>query len=185
LRAIGQTLATIVLRPTNLSWLPANRGNPTEQCAHGDVTLTIDSMPFVRGEEAEFLTVSAGALFLLRTLSNDHTEAEPVAEASQLFPHCGFTAYAVDGRFPVVVMGCNVGIDLEVVHSAGAVTIQAQEGEKATVTEAQWRDAVAGFVDEVQAFYDASPPRKPVGDPVDDEGWVAFWREWHDRRAAA
>ena len=83
-------------------------------------------------------------------------------------------------------MGCDMGVDsLVVVHSAGAVTIEAQDGEKATVSEAQWRDAVVGFVDEVQAFYDASPPRTPSGNPVDDEGWVAFWREWLDRRAAA
>jgi len=175
----------IVLRPTNISWLPVSKDDPTEQCAHGDVTFTIDSIPFATGKEAEFLTVSAAALFLLRTLSHDHTQAEPVAEASQLFPHCGFTAWADDGRFPVVVIGCNIGIDLEVVHSAGAVTIQAQDEEKATVTEAEWRDAVVGFVDEVQAFYDASPPRKPFGDPVDDEGWAAFWQEWRELRAAA
>jgi hypothetical protein len=180
-----QTSAMIVLRPTNISWLPANEGNPTEQCAHGDVTFTIDALPFATGEAAEFLTVSAAALFLLRTLNHDHSQAEPVAKGSQLFPHCGHTVYVVDGLFPALVLGCNVGIDLEVVHLAGAVTIHAQDGAKATVTEVAWRDAVVGFVDEVQAFYDASPPRESSGDPFDDEGWAAFWREWHDRRAAA
>jgi hypothetical protein len=173
----------IVLRPTNISWL-ANTDDPTDRCAHGDVTFTIDSVAFVTGEAAEDVTVSAAALFLLRTLRHDNTEAEPAAD-SQLFPHCGHSVYAVDGPFPTLVMGCNLGTDLDVVHSAGTVTIRAQDGEQATVTEAQWRDAVFGFVDEVQAFYDASPPRKPSGDPVDDKGWVAFWREWRNRRAAA
>jgi hypothetical protein len=172
----------IVLRPTELHWIS---DDPTDQCAHGGVVFTIDSIPFASGEDAQEITVSAAALFLLRTLSHDHTAARPVAEESQLFPHCGFTAYAVGGRFPVLVMGCNVGVDPDVVHSAGVVRIRSEEGQEATVTAVQWRDAVLGFVDEVQAFYDASPPRMPFNEATEDEGWLAFWEEWRDRRAAS
>ena len=158
--------------------------DPTDQCAHGDVEFTIDSIPFVAGEAGEDITVSAAALHLLRTLTHDHTAASPVAE-SQLFPCCGFTAFAVDGPFPVLVLGCPSGVDLEVVHSGVLVTIRAEDGKEATVSEAEWRDAVLAFVDDVQAFYDASPPRKPFGEGPDDEGWTAFWQEWGDRRVAA
>jgi hypothetical protein len=172
----------IVLRPTDMCWID---DDPTDQCAHGRVVFTIDSIPFASGEDAEDITVSAAALFLLRTLTHDHTAARPVAEESQLFPHCGFTAYDVSGRFPVLVMGCNVGVDPEVVHSDGTVTVRSKDGQEATVTEAQWRDAVLGFVNEVQSLYDTSPPRMPFNGNTEDEGWRAFWAEWRDRKAAA
>ena len=158
--------------------------DPTDQCAHGKVVFTIDSIPFATGDDAEDVTVSAAALFLLRTITHDHTAANPVAEASQLFPHCGFTALPHSGRFPTVVFGCNVGVDVDVIHSADMVTIRAASGQQATVTAAEWVDAVVEFVDEVQAFYDASPVRVPYTEGPDDEGWLAFWQEWSDRRAS-
>jgi hypothetical protein len=167
----------IVLRPRELCWIPGMEDDPTDQCAHGDVVLTIDSVPFVTGDDAEDVTVSAAALFLLRTLTHNHTAADPVAEESQLFPDCGHSAIAISGRFPVLVFGCNVGADLEVVHSAGTVTIRAEGGKEAVVTAANWRDTVVAFVHEVQAFYDASPAREPLDDSVADEGWLAFWHE--------
>lgn len=101
-----------------------------------------------------------------------------------MFPHCGFTAVATSGRFPVLVFGCKVGVDLDVIDSAGNVTIHAEDGKEAAVTAAKWRDAVVGFVDEVQAYYVASPPREPLNDSTADEGWLDFWQEWTDRRAA-
>ena len=102
----------------------------TDQCAHGGVVFTIDAIPFVGGSDAEGVTVSAAALFLLRTLTHDHTAARPVAESSQLFPCCGHTAYPNDGRFPVLVLGCNVGIDVDVMHFTGTVTCAARTGRK-------------------------------------------------------
>jgi hypothetical protein len=172
----------IVLRPTEMRWID---DDPTDHCAHGRVVFTIDSTPFASGEDAEEITVSAAALFLLRTLTHDHRAARPVAEGSQLFPHCGFSAYEVSGRFPVLVMGCNVGVDPEVIHSDGTVTIRSQDGQEATVTDGEWRHAVLGFVNDVQAFYDASPSRVPFNESAEDEGWRAFWEEWRDLKAAA
>jgi hypothetical protein len=81
--------------------------------------------------------------------------------------------------------GCNVGVNPDVIHSAGMVTIRGEDGNEATVTEIEWRDAVVAFVDTVQAFYDASPPREPLDDDFEDAGWLAFWQEWRERRAAA
>ena len=172
----------IVLQPTAMCW---HSEDAFDQCAHGSVAFTIDAIPFVGGSDAEGLTVSAAALFLLRTLTHDHTPAHPVAEYSQLFPCCGYTAYPNDGRFPVLVMGCNVGIEVDVTHSAGMVHLRGQDGTEATVTATEWRDAVVGFVDAVQGFYDEAPPRQPFGDDLEDEGWRTFWNEWRERRAAA
>lgn len=175
----------IDLRPTEMCWNPAMEDDPTDQCAHGGIVFTIDGVAFASGADAEDITVSAAALFLLRTLTYDHTRRHPVAEGSQLFPCCGFTAHPTAGRFPVLVHGCNVGVDVDVIHSSGTVTIRAEDGMEATVTEIEWRDAVVTFADEVQAFCDASPPREPFNDEFEDAGWAAFWQEWRDRRAAA
>lgn len=175
----------IVLQPVAMGWITGTEDDGTDQCAHGDVVFTIDAIPFVGGTDAEGVTVSAAALFLLRTLTHDHTAAHPVAEYSQLFPCCGFTVYPNDGRFPVQVLGCNVGIDVDVTHSARTVHLRGPDGTEATVTETEWKDAVVGFVDAVQAFYDAAPPRQPIDDDFEDEGWRAFWKEWGERRAAA
>jgi len=49
----------IVLRPTEMCWNPAMEDDPTDQCAHGDVVFTIDSVPFVTGDDAEDVTVCA------------------------------------------------------------------------------------------------------------------------------
>jgi hypothetical protein len=54
-----------------MRWIVEN--DRIDQCAHGDVAFTIDSIRFVGGEDGQFLTVSAAALFLLRTLTHDHT----------------------------------------------------------------------------------------------------------------
>ena len=175
----------IVLQPTAMCWITGAADDRTDQCAHGDVAFTIDSISFVGGSDSEGLTVSSAALFLLRTLTHDHTAASPVAEWSQLFPHCGFTAHPAAGRFPVVVHGCNVGIDINVTHTAGKIHLRGQDGTEATVAATEWRDAVVGFVDAVQAFYDAAPPRQPLDDSFEDEGWRAFWKEWGERRTAA
>lgn len=164
-----------------MHWL---HDRPTDQCAHGEVELTIDSTVFVARETSD-VTVSAAGLFLLRTLSHDHTAVHPVTDGSQLFPHCGFSVFAVDGPFEVLVMGCGEGVDLDVVHASGAVTVRTKEGLEATVTTNEWRDAVLRFVAAVEAFYDASPTRQPFGESPDDEGWAAFWQEWHSRKAAA
>jgi hypothetical protein len=95
-----------------MRWITDSEDNVADQCAHGDVVFAIDSIPFAAGREAKDLTVSAAALFLLRTLAHDHTPAVPVAEDSQLFPHCGHAVYTSEERFPVLVLGCNDGIDL-------------------------------------------------------------------------
>jgi hypothetical protein len=119
------------------------------------------------------ITVSAAALFLLRTLSDDHTSEEPVTHGNQLFPCCGFNVYPADGRFPAPIDGCPRGFDLDVVHSDGFVTIRDREGAAAVVAEAEWAAAVLGFVASVQAFHDASQRRLVVSER-DDDGWGVF-----------
>ena len=86
-------MARIALTPMRLHWITEDAA--IDQCAHGDVVFTIDSIPFVTGEDAESVTVA------------------------------------------------------------------------------------------LRAFYDEQPPRRRPDDDHDAEGWLAFWREWDERRGAA
>ena len=163
-------------------WLGGPGDDRHDQCAHGGIELSIDETRFVpaAGAPDEF-TVSAAGLFLLRTIEHDHSARHPVAEASQLFPHCGFSVFAQPGHFRVLVPGCDTGVDPEVEHRNGLVAIRAPGGGDATVTEREWADAVLGFAAAVEAFYEASPARIQFEESREREGWTAFWDEWRDR----
>lgn len=150
-----------------------------DQCAHGTVDLSVCDQQLVSPEDGE-ITVSAAALNLLRTLDNDHTPELPVSEGGQLFPCCGFNVWLAGERFPVLVMGCPTGVDIQVLHSSAGVTIRGKATE-VTVPEHDWRSAVVSFARSVLAFYEHEPPRNPIEDRNDREGWHAFWQEYKER----
>jgi hypothetical protein len=68
----------IVLRPVNLRWINGAADDPADFCAHGDVEFRIGDDTLVEPSGRE-LTVSAAALYLLRTLSVPHTREAPSA----------------------------------------------------------------------------------------------------------
>lgn len=150
-----------------------------DQCAHGRVLLSVEGHEFVGPQDGE-ITVSAAALNLLRTIDHDHTREAPVSEGGQLFPCCGFNVWLAGERFPVLIVGCPIGINLEIVHAAHGVVLRSKNHE-ALVSEQCWRSAVVSFAESVLAFYGREPPRNPIDDPEDQKGWLAFWREYADR----
>ena len=83
----------ITLQATSLTWLNTEEDCPTDLCAHGKVHFAIDDIEFVA--PAEEWTLSAAAIYLLRTLERDHTPANRVGD--HLFPCCGHTIYADEG----------------------------------------------------------------------------------------
>lgn len=171
------------LEALDLQWLSEVEDDRDDQCAHGRVLFEIDGVAFVRPEDG-LLTLSAAGLFLLRTFSDDHTASGPVAEANLLLPCCGFFLVAGPGRFPLVIHGCPNGIDLEIRHSGGRVTVSSAEASKSVPVTA-WRNAVVAFAASVRDFYAISEPKNRAFDEVEREGWAAFWREWDQRSAAA
>lgn len=101
----------VVLEPVNLRWINGAADDPADICAHGDVSFRISGDVLVEPADRE-LTVSAAALYLLRTLSVAHSRAAPVGD--HLFPCCGFCLYDLPGELDVVVCGCPSGEDFEV-----------------------------------------------------------------------
>jgi hypothetical protein len=168
----------LVLRPTCLHWLNQEVDEPADLCAHSPVELALGDAKLVQPADGDW-TVSAAALYLLRTLSAAHRA--PFAE--HLFPCCGFTMYEVDAP-DVLIIGCPSGIDFEVVRQDAQVRLTSAGGQVHSTSFLEWRDAVCTFADAVHEFYARSTPRRP-STPEDEKGLRAFWREWERRRAAA
>ena len=171
----------IKLRPIDLHWLGQYPENSADLCAHGSVEFQINGEWVVQPTDGG-CTVSAAAVYLLRTLSRPHTKQDPVAE--HLFPCCGNGLFQVEGQDDVLIIGCNSGIDLEVVVSGDQVQITAADGTTEQVTLVDWKSAVCTFSDAVMSFYSGSPPREPA-DEEDRKGFDQFLQEWSRRRELA
>ena len=169
----------VVLRPVNLRWIEDAADDPADFCAHGDVEFRIgdDTLLEPAGRE---LTVSAAALYLLRTLSVIHSRESPVGD--HVFPCCGHSLYDAEGEPDVVVCGCAYGEDFEVLHqvSGAGVVVRASDGREWPIGWAEWRSAVFGFADSVSDFYAACSVKQVA--PDDAAGFAKFVAEWERRR---
>jgi hypothetical protein len=167
----------IKLKALEQTWIGGKTDDPQDQCSHGYVNFSVGDTMFLSHDDGEF-TTSGAALFLLRTLSSDHTADTSIAESNLLFPCCAFNPWLMGENNSLVVMGCNGGIDVSIRHLPdNLVAIEA--GDKhVTVTEADWVKAVLSFVSQVEQFYSSSSPKAPIEDDYDRSGWEAFWLEW-------
>ncbi|MBT2559381.1 hypothetical protein J7E24_16450 [Hymenobacter sp. ISL-91] len=167
------------LRLLNIGWLE-NMEEEQDLCAHGQVLARIGNT-VVSDASGSSWTVSATALFLLRTLTLNHTPAAPVGD--QLLPCCGFAMWPNpdDISGDVLVFGCPNGVDWSVENTAGGVILTPPEGAQVVITSQEYQHTVLQFVDEVHAFYQTSKPKELPTDPEDAAGYAAFWREWHRR----
>ena len=85
----------IILRPTNLHWIDGSTDDSADLCAHSGVAFRIGQITLVKPSDGDW-TVSAAALYLLRTLSQRHTRQQPIAE--HLFPCFGNGIFEVEGQ---------------------------------------------------------------------------------------
>lgn len=168
----------IVLRPLNLHWIKGTADDAADLCAHGEVDFRIGA-DVLFGPTDDGITVSAAALYLMRTLSVSHSAAAPVGD--HLFPCCGFAMYDPPDTEDVLIFGCLDGHDVEVLHPDGGHEITIRRGERTwSVDPDHWKTAVFDFADTVAAFYEASSPKEP--EPGDEPGFRRFLSEWQRRR---
>jgi hypothetical protein len=165
------------LKLLTIGWLE-NTDEQEDLCAHGNVLVRIGSA-ILSDAEAGRWTVSAAALFLLRTLTQNHTPVTPVGD--QLLPCCGFTMWPVDNSADVLVLGCPNGVDWIVEHVPQGIQLTAPCGEGVVISNAEYQEAVLSFAREVHAFYQRSAPKRLPADPEDAAGYELFWREWNRR----
>lgn len=159
----------------NIGWLEGLENDPSDCCAHGDAVVHIGGETFTY-----YATLSATALYLLKSLKEDHG----AYEEEQFLPCCGFSIFEKgDGSGDVVILGCPNGVDWDLEHDGDTVILTTDSGARTIVPFEDYRFEVLRFVDEVEAFYESQPPRRPSDD--DASAYQAFWNEWHRRRSEA
>ena len=169
----------VVLRPVNLRWINDTADDPNDLCVHGEVEFRIGADVLLSGDGLDW-TLSAAALYLLRTLSRPHTRQTPVGD--HLFPCCGYPLFEPPSEPDVAICECPSGEDFEVLHEPfrTGVRVRAGDGREWRVGWQAWASAVFGFADRVSAFYAACSPKTPTAE--DAAGFAAFVREWERRR---
>jgi hypothetical protein len=171
-------MVMITLVPTRLHWIKDDGADdPCDLCAHSPVRFQIDNDTLVAPEEGD-VTVSAAAVYLLRTLERDHTNDDRVGD--QLFPCCGHAMYDT-GDEDVAICGCANGSDVYVTHVDDVnVRLTSATGKSYVVPVDEWRQATRKFSEDVLEFYDQSLPKTPADD-TDSAGFAKMMEEWKRR----
>ena len=158
----------------NFSWINS-MDDPNDLCLHGHATAIIN------GKKLEYdATVSAAALYLLKSLTENHI----INEELQMFPCCGHFCVPNEDLSEVDIIGCNSGIDWTVLHENGRIKIILEDGETTFIELDEYKKEVFAFADKVEAFYKVCSHKILPKDKFNKNGYLAFWNEWHRRRTA-
>lgn len=157
----------------DLAWINGDQDDPEDLCLHGTVNVTI-------GEEIfEFAaTVSAAALYMLKSLTEDHLADDVI----QMLSCCGHFMIANNDLTEVVITGCGMGIDWKVLHNGEYVKLITESGKETILSMEEYRSEVFKFADIVEAYYNQCSPKILPEDTFVQNGYTAFWNEWHRRR---
>lgn len=157
----------------NFAWITGAADDPEDKCLHGHVTVTIGSKTF----EANG-TVSATALYLLKSLTEDHI---PSDNELQMVPCCGHFYIASKDLMTVTIIGCDTGLDWTIRHDGRTVLLTALDGTEEAVPYSDYLYKVCRFADKVEQYYDQCSPKVIRDDEFDRNGSTAFWNEWYRR----
>ena len=157
----------------NLCWIKGEIDDPTDLCLHGH------AVAYIGNQKLEYnATVSATALYLLKTLTEDHI----IYQDNQMLPCCGFFLIADENLENVDISGCPNGIDWSVIHDGNNVKLILEGGQEEIVSLSDYQKEVYKFVDQIEAFYLSCKEKILPDDLFDRNGYIAFWNEWHRRR---
>ena len=154
-------------------WIGGVADDPQDLCLHSHVTVQFGDTVL-----EDYGTVSATALYLLKTLSEDKIMAY---HDIQMIPCCGHTLIANNDLTEVIISGCDNGTDWSTVHEENSVRFILPSGHEEVVTLREYRYAVLDFADQVKHFYDSCTPKELPGNEFDRNGYIAFWNEWQRR----
>ena len=154
-------------------WLYDKDDGIHDLCLHGHTTVQIGMESF-----SFDATISATALYLLKSLTNDHIAGKEI----QMLPCCGHCIYADETGEDVFIIGCDQGIDWTVRHRGNIVEFITESGTKTYLPLEIYQKRVYQFADRIEAFYQRCPVKMLPTDPLDQEGYIVFWKEWHRRR---
>ena len=165
-----------IINILNLYWVNGENDDPDDLCLHGDVYVKI-------GDEVVAdkypCTVSSTALYLLKSLKEDHILGEG---ENQMLPCCGFFIIPHDTNDTVEISGCPNGIDWTIFHTDCNVKLITEKGTETLIELKSYMEVVYNFVDKVEDFYKKSKKKNIPTDEFDYNGYIKFWREWKNRR---
>lgn len=166
-------MSVFSIRASELCWLGGEADDPEDRCLHGHVSVRIGDWM----QEADG-TVSATALYLLKTLTEDKVMSPG---AIQMVPCCGHFLIADEAGETVTILGCDTGLDWSVQHRGGEILLTLPSGQQETVNREAYRQEVLRFARQVEAYYQSCTPKVLPEDPFARKGYQTFWKEWHRR----
>ncbi len=166
-------MGKFLIDATELCWIDGSADNADDLCLHGHAVV------YIGNERLEYdATVSATALYLLKTLTEEHM----IYEDNQMLPCCGHFYIPDENLENVTICGCNNGIDWTVKHSGRDVILILESGTATTISLEEYRQEVYKFADKIEDYYKHCSPKNVPGDEYERNGYIAFWNEWHRRR---
>ena len=100
-----------------------------------------------------------------------------------MLPCCGHFMIPNKELDNVTICGCQNGIDWSVIHNSDdSVTLELEDGTKEIVAITDYEKQVYRFADMIENFYLSCSPKVMPKDPFENNGYIAFWNEWHRRR---
>lgn len=168
-------MGKFLIDATDLCWIDGSADNADDLCLHGHAIV------YIRNERLEFdATVSATALYLLKTLTEEHIIHTDI----QMLPCCGHFYIADKNLENVIISGCDNGIDWTVKHSGNNVILILESGTEVIIPLEEYREEVYKFADKIEGYYKLCSPKNVPNDEFERNGYIAFWNEWHRRRSS-
>ena len=160
---------------TNLHWIDGTLDNPDDFCLHGDPVAIIGEFKL----EYKDATVSATALYLLKTITENHYPGKD----NQMLPCCGFSMIPDTDLQNVTIIGCPNGVDWKIEHSNKNVIITLDNGHVEMIDIEDYKKEVFAFADLIEGFFNRCKPKRiDTLNQADKDGYIAFWNEWRRRR---
>lgn len=168
-------MGKFLIDAAELCWIDGSADNADDLCLHGHAVV------YIGNERLEFdAAVSATALYLLKTLTEDHIINTDI----QMLPCCGHFYIPDKNLENVIISGCGNGIDWTVKHSGEDVILILESGVGVTVTLKEYKQEVYRFADKIENYYKLCSPKNVPDNEFRRNGYIAFWNEWHRRRNA-
>ena len=161
------------IKADDFQWIGGVKDDPQDLCLHGHVTVQFgDTILEDNG------TISATALYLLKTLSEDKVMTP---HDIQMIPCCGHSVFANKELTNVMISGCDTGADWSTIHEGNSVRLILPSGQEEVVSLRDYQYEVLDFAKQVKSFYDGCTPKELPKHEIDRNGYVAFWNEWQRR----
>lgn len=166
-------MGTFKIKADNFEWIGGVKDDPQDRCLHGHVTVQFGDTVL-----EDIGTVSATALYLLKTLTEDKIVTR---HDIQMIPCCGHFLIANRDLTEVQISGCDNGTDWTTIHEGNSVRFILASGQEEVVSLREYQYEVLAFAKSVKRFYDSCTPKEIPTDEFTCNGYTAFWNEWKRR----